>query len=103
MWYGALYILSQLISSDTQFFVSCLAMDYPLLVGLHKECRELVIGSTVMSCHHCGVGHPVIPFVIDCNKRIMHNNIIKMYACLKYTQNRQFKMDTFNYGKDFSF
>jgi hypothetical protein len=26
-----------------------------------------------------------------------------MYACLKYTQNRQFKMDTFNYGKDFSF
>jgi hypothetical protein len=63
-----------------------------------------------MSCSHCGVGYTVSAFVIDCNQSIKHSNIIKMYMvkvkCMlvwnTYTQIPQFKMATFNYGKDFS-
>ena len=37
-------VLSQAISSDTQFLASQSVMDYSLLVGLDKERRELVVG-----------------------------------------------------------
>jgi hypothetical protein len=56
----------QLMSSDTQFCALHLVMDYSLLVGLHKE--WLVVGITVTSCPHCGVGHAVSTFVIYCHQ-----------------------------------
>ncbi|XP_023718004.1 1-phosphatidylinositol 3-phosphate 5-kinase isoform X3 [Cryptotermes secundus] len=37
-------VLTQAINNDTQFLASQSVMDYSLLVGLDKECRELVVG-----------------------------------------------------------
>jgi 1-phosphatidylinositol-3-phosphate 5-kinase len=37
-------VLTQAINNDTQFLASQSVMDYSLLVGLDKDCRELVVG-----------------------------------------------------------
>jgi 1-phosphatidylinositol-3-phosphate 5-kinase len=43
-------VLTQAINNDTQFLASQSVMDYSLLVGLDKECRELVVGIIGMYC-----------------------------------------------------
>jgi hypothetical protein len=45
-------VLSQAISSDTEFLASQSVIDYSLLVGLDKERRELVVGIIGMYCSH---------------------------------------------------
>lgn len=71
-------VLSQAISSDTQFLASQSVMDYSLLVGLDKERRELVVGIIGMYCIQCVVGLKVISFIIVFNKSIMHSNTIRI-------------------------
>jgi hypothetical protein len=64
-------VLSQAISSDTQFLASQSVMDSSLLVGLDKERRELVVGIIGMFCAHCSVGLTLITFIIVCNQSII--------------------------------
>ena len=66
-------VLSQAISSDTQFLASQSVMDYSLLVGLDKECRELVVGIIGVYCIHCVIGLIVISFINVCNQSIMNS------------------------------
>ena len=66
-------VLSQAISSDTQFLASQSVMDYSLLVGLDKERRELVVGIIGMYCMHCGIGLKAGSFIVVCNQSIMHS------------------------------
>jgi len=66
-------VLSQAISSDTQFLASQSVMDYSLLVGLDKERRELVVGIIGMYYIHCGIGLTAVSFIVVCNQSIMHS------------------------------
>jgi hypothetical protein len=66
-------VLTQAISSDTQFLASQSVMDYSLLVGLDKERRELVVGIIGMYCMHCGIGLKGISFIVVCNQSIMYS------------------------------
>jgi len=61
------------MSSDTQFCVWHSVMDCSLLIGFHKE--WFVVGITVTSCPHCGVGHTVI----YCHQSIIHCCTLKMH------------------------
>ena len=78
-------VLSQAISSDTQFLASQSVMDYSLLVGLDKERRELVVGIIGMYCIHCGIGLKVLSFMVVCNQSIMN-------SCTSYSNTGLFKM-----------
>ena len=66
-------VLSQAISSDTQFLASQSVMDYSLLVGLDKERRELVVGIIGMYYMHCGIGHKVVSLIVVCNQSLMYS------------------------------
>jgi len=80
-------------------------MDCSLLVGLRKE--WLVVGISVTSCPHCGVGHTGSTFVIYCHQSIIHCTTLKMHminiTSVFVDPDFSLTMDIFNYGRAFLF